>query len=189
MAASRCGRVGQCPSLPFRDVVFPAVAAADRMHRDLPSSFADPDYCVVARRNDSLGRARRWSLFGALAGVSLLVAAGCAAVGAWPVLPFSVVEIALLAGAFLWIDRHAGDWERLVVVGDRVIVERRQGRRQGRREFNRCWLRVELKAAAFERSPKLTLNGAGVSLPFGETLAVPERLAVARELRRLTARR
>ncbi len=159
------------------------------MHRDLPSSSADPDYCVVARRNDSLGRARRWSLFGVLAGVSLLVAAGCALAGAWPVLPFSIAEIALLAAAFFWVDRHAGDWERLVVAGDRVIVERQQGGRQGRREFNRCWLRVELKAEGFGRSPQLTLHSAGVSLPFGGTLAVPERLAVARELRRLTARR
>lgn len=128
-------------------------------------------------------------MFGALAGPSLLVAAGCAAVGAWPVLPFSIIEIVLLAGAFLWIDRHAGDWERLVVAGDRVIVERREGGRQGRREFNRCWLRVELRADGFGRSPQMTLHSAGVSLPFGAALTTTERLAVARELRRLTARR
>jgi hypothetical protein len=74
----------------------------------LPPLPADLEYCVVARRNDSLGRRPRWQVFGALAAVSLALAAAFAAVGAWPVLPYSALEIALLGLAFYYVERRAG---------------------------------------------------------------------------------
>src|SRR4029453_15025288 len=110
-----------------------------------PPLPAGLEYCVVARRNDSLGRGSRWQVFGALAAVSLILAAVFAVVGAWPVLPYSVLEIVLLGCAFYYVERRAGDWERLTVAGDRVVVEQVSGGERRRREFNRYWLRVEIE--------------------------------------------
>jgi uncharacterized membrane protein len=155
----------------------------------LPPLPADFEYCVVARGNDSLGRRRRWQVFGALAAVSLALALAFAAAGAWLVLPYSVLEVAVLACAFAWCDRHARDWERLTVAGDSVIVERQAGGRQERREFNRHWLRVEVDGHGFGRSPRVVLQGGGASWEFGHALPVRQRLAVARELRTLTGAR
>ena len=155
----------------------------------IPPLPADLEYCVVARANDSLGRRHRWQIFGALAAVSLVLALAFTAVGAWPVLPYSLLEIGVLACAFLWFERHAGDWERLVVAGDRVVVEQATGGKQVRREFNRYWLRVEVEAGGFGRSPQVVLRGGGASWEFGHALPAAERLAVARELRRLTGAR
>jgi uncharacterized membrane protein len=155
----------------------------------LPPLPADLEYCVVARSNDSLGRRHRWQVFGALAAVSLGLALAFAAAGAWPVLPYSLLEIGVLACAFGWCERHAADWERLVVAGDRVVVEQAKGRRRERREFNRYWLRVEVEPAGFGRSPRVVLRGGGASWEFGHALPAPERLAVARELRQLTGMR
>ena len=104
-------------------------------------------------------------------------------------LPYSLLEIGVLACAFLWFERHAGDWERLVVAGDRVVVEQATAGKQERREFNRYWLRVEVEAGGFGRSPQVVLRGGGASWEFGHALPAAERLAVARELRRLTGAR
>lgn len=155
----------------------------------LPPLPADLEYCVVARRNDSLGRRSRWQIFGALAAVSLILAAAFAVAGAWPVLPYSVLEIVLLGGAFYFVERHAQDWERLTIAGDRVVVEQMSGGKRERREFNRYWLRVEVDPGGFGRSPQVVLRSGGASWPFGGTLSVAERLAVAQELRRLTGAR
>lgn len=155
----------------------------------LPPLPADVEYCVVARGNDSLGRPRRWQVFGALAAVSLALAVAFAAAGAWLVLPYSLLEMAVLACAFAWFDRHAHDWERLTVAGDRVIVERSEGRTRERREFNRYWLRVEVDEPGFGGSPRVVLQGGGATCEFGHALPVPERLAVVRELRQLTGMR
>ena len=155
----------------------------------LPPLPADPEYCVVARGNDSMGRRRRWQVFGALAGVSLALALAFAAAGAWPVLPYSVLELAVLGCAFAWCDRHAGDWERLVVAGDRVVVEQAVGGKRERREFNRYWLRVDVEEGGYGRPPRVVLRGGGVSWEFGNALPAAERIAVARELRRMTGMR
>ena len=155
----------------------------------LPPLPADLEYCVVARRNDSLGRRPRWQVFGALAAVSLVLAAAFAVVGAWPVLPYSLLEIVLLGGAFYVVERRAEDWERLTIAGDRVVVEQVAGGKRERHEFNRYWLRVEVDPGGFGRSPQVMLRSGGASWAFGGTLPVAERLAVARELRRLTGAR
>ena len=60
---------------------------------------------------------------------------------------------------------------------------------QERREFNRHWLRVEVEREGFGRSPKVFLRGGGASSEFGHALPESERLAVARELRKLTGLR
>ena len=155
----------------------------------LPPLPADLEYCVVARRNDSLGRRPRWQVFGALAAVSLALAAAFAAVGAWPVLPYSALEIVLLGCAFYCVERRAGDWERLTIAGDRVVVEQVAGGKRERHEFNRYWLRVEVDPGGFGRSPQVILRTGSDAWGFGSALPVAERLAVARELRRLTGAR
>jgi uncharacterized membrane protein len=155
----------------------------------LPPLPAELEYCVVARGNDSLGRRQRWLVFAALAAVSLTLAAVFAMAGAWPVLPYSVLEIGVLAIAFAWFERHAGDWERLIVAGDSVIVERGVGNKHERREFNRYRLHVEVERQGLNRSPRLLLRGGGASWEFGHALPEGERLAVGRELRKLTGLR
>ena len=155
----------------------------------LPPLPADPEFCVISRRNDSLDQRRRWSVFALLASVSLIVALSCAVVGAWPVLPYSVLELACLAAAFAILERRAGDWERLTVAGDRVIVESAVGGRRQTREFNRRWLQVEVRERGIAHVPRLTLRFAGEAMEFGEALAPGRRVEVAKALRRLTAAR
>ena len=160
----------------------------------LPPPPDDPEFCVVARGNDSLGRRRRWQAFAALAGASLAVATVFAVAGAWPVLAYSLLEVGALACAFAWWDRHAEDWERLVVAGDTVIVERRTGSKRERRDFDRHRLRVEIvsvdQAAGWSgQAPRVVLRGGDAACEFGHALPAAERLAVARELRRLTGLR
>jgi len=121
-------------------------------------------------------------LFATLAAASFGLALAFAAVGAWLVLPYSAVEIALLAVAFAYIERRAGDWERLTVTGDRVVLERSIAGRRTRQEWNRPWLVV-------------AVNGDGVvrigneAVEFGRALPATERTAVARTLRRLASLR
>ncbi len=154
-----------------------------------PSLTVDPDYCLEARRNDSLGTRRRWTVFGALASLSLVLAVAFALAGAWPVVPYSALEIGVLAVAFAYIERHANDWERLTIVADQVVVERAFGGRHERREFNRYWVRVEVSESGVSRTPHVSLHSAGSAWSFGETLPVRERVAMAADLRRMLGAR
>lgn len=155
---------------------------------ELPPLPEPADYSVVSRHNAGLvARRHRWTAFGLVALVSLVVAASFALAGAWPVLPYSALEIALVGLAFAAVERRARDWERLTVAGDRVVVERSVGGRCERREFNRWWLRVEVDGVARAREPRLTLRFAGEAMDFGSALPPGRRVEVANTLRRLTA--
>ena len=82
-----------------------------------------PPFVHVSRPNRSLGPvARRWAL-GAIAFTTLGVAAGAAAFGAWPVMPFAGLEVALLVVAFRLVARHDADFERLEIGEHEVRVE------------------------------------------------------------------
>ena len=155
----------------------------------LPPLSVEPEFCVVARWNLSLAPRVRWRIFGALAAVNLTLAAAFVAVGAWLVLPYSIIELVVLACAFRFIERRASFWERLTIAGDRVIVERAAGGAPERREWNRKWLRVETTAARFGRPGRLYLCFGRERWEFGDALPRGEREAVARDLKRLTGAR
>ncbi|HEY1438010.1 MAG TPA: DUF2244 domain-containing protein [Casimicrobiaceae bacterium] len=145
------------------------------------------EFCAVSRRNDSLGSRARWTLFAGLCAVSMGMAVAFAAFGAWPVLPYSVIEMGVLCWAFSRIECHASDCERVTVRGDRIVVERIRGGVRTRREFNRFWTRLEVEADARDGALRLVLRHRGESLPFGEELPAHERAAIARDLRRALA--
>jgi uncharacterized membrane protein len=151
----------------------------------LPSS-AEPELCVVARRNDSLGARGRWTAFCMVAATSLALGAAFVVAGAWPVLPWSLVEIGALGVAFVCLERRAGEWERLIVQGDRVIVERVRGGAVVRREWSRYWLRVDTAPGRHGGPLRVMLRSAGEECEFGAALADDERRDVASRLRRLT---
>ena len=155
----------------------------------LPPPPAEPEFCVVARWNLSLPARSRWAVFGAIASFSLLLAGAFVMAGAWPVLPYSVLELTVLGLAFRYVERRATCWERLTIAGDRVTVERGAGGAVTRREWNRRWLRVETTAARFGRPPRLWLCFGGERWEFGEALPRESRDSLARDLKRLTGAR
>ena len=100
-----------------------------------------------------------------------------------------MLEIAVLAGAFAWIERPSRDWERLTVAGDRVFVERTIGGQFSMREWNRAWLRVEVAetgvggATAHRGSSATATRGSCCATPArrsNSARALPRRRAGAR---------
>jgi uncharacterized membrane protein len=140
------------------------------------------DYFLVAQRNNSLSRSERQWALGFICAASGVVALAFAAFGAWPVLPFAGLEIAVLYWAFRYIDRHAGDYERLEISGDRVVMEVCEGGVVRRMEFNRQWARVVMTDS--QGRSWLALRSHGREVEFGRHLTHEARERVARELRR-----
>jgi uncharacterized membrane protein len=151
----------------------------------MPPFHVEPELCVVARCNDSLGTRGRRIAFGLVAGVSLALGLGFVVAGAWLVLPYSLIEITVLAAAFICLERRAHEWERLIVEGERVIVERARGGKVHRREWNRRWLQVQTTAGRDGEPARMVLASEGQACEFGAALAQDRRGEVARQLRRL----
>jgi uncharacterized membrane protein len=141
---------------------------------------------VVSRRSDSFGRRSRWTVFASLCVVSFVTAIVFAALGAWLILPYTLVEMAVVYWAFRWYERRAADWEQLTVIGDSVIVEIERAGVRTKQQFNRPWVRVEYDPSS--GAPALGLRYAGHTVSFGADLPAAERARLARELKRLLGR-
>ena len=84
--------------------------------------------------------------------------------GAWPLIPFAGLEIVVLALALRCIWRRAGDFERVTIEGDRLVLLRCEGRELRRFEFNRCWARLVLSSGRGDLRVALRSHGREVEL-------------------------
>jgi uncharacterized membrane protein len=139
------------------------------------------EYVYVARRNNSLSSSGRLFFFAFILAVSLGIAAGFSFVfGAWPILPFAGLEMAVLYCAFRYMDNHAADYERITIRGCEVAIEVHEGAHITRRELNRHWSQVVCEADG----SRMTLRSHGRDIEVGRHLCAEQRLAMARELGR-----
>ncbi|MDB5865826.1 MAG: Protein of unknown function transrane [Betaproteobacteria bacterium] len=138
-------------------------------------------YEYTARRNNSLSSSGRQLVFSFILAVSLGIAAGFFLIfGAWPILPFAGLEMAVLYGALRYMDRHAADYERITVSGARVAIEVQEGSQVRRLELNRHWATVVWDADG----GRLALRFHGREIEVGRHLCEDRRREMARELNR-----
>lgn len=146
---------------------------------EIAECAAEFDY--TARRNNSLSSLGRRQAFIFILTVALGIAVAFSLVfGAWPIMPFAGIEMAVLYFAFRYIDRHADDYERITIRGDSVAVEVREGSRVTRQELERCWAQVVCEGGG----ARLALRSHGRELEVGRHLTGERRAQMALELRR-----
>lgn len=141
-------------------------------------------YSITARRNCSMSSSGRVFVFGVLFSVSLGISTGFALLGAWLIMPFAGLEMLVLYWAFRYMERHAGDFERITICGDRLTVECAQIDEVRRYEFNRYWAQIALRPDPEGRGCRLTLRSHGREVEFGTFLIDSERMALAHQLRK-----
>lgn len=150
---------------------------------DQPSPFS-----VTARPNSVASRSGLLVTMLILVPVCSAAGLGFILIGAWPVSIFMALHILALLGAFKYIERHTGDFERLTLADDRLILDTHTPDRDQHLEFNGFWVQVCLQTTSVGGGNSLCLRSHGKEVPFGQLLSDDERVAVSRELRRRLAR-
>ena len=116
-------------------------------------------------------------VFAVLALIVLAIGTGFALAGAWLVLPFAGLEVALLVGAYLFYARHAADYERISLGEGRLTIEIADGIENRSVELDPR--RVRLAMAKDER---LLLQAAKEQIEIGRHLDAEKRVEFASEL-------
>jgi uncharacterized membrane protein len=150
---------------------------------DVSGSASSLRYSITARPNCSLSPAGSFCVIASITLISLFVACGCALLGAWPVLPFAGAELLALVWCFHHVSRHAGDFERLSMDDDKVIVESHEPGRDKRVELSAYWARVVVDCMPDGGCRRLALRSHGREVEFGRHLGSEERLDLARQLK------
>jgi uncharacterized membrane protein len=147
----------------------------------MASCAGSPVFVHLSVPNRSLGAAgRRWAL-AAIAATTLGVAGFAASLGAWPVMPFAGLEVALLVLAFRVVQLHDGDYERVEVGEHEVVVEGRRAARGFRFVANRAWARLLVGLSGGRCTLQLAYGRQRVAV--GQLMSDAERRRLARELR------
>jgi uncharacterized membrane protein len=152
---------------------------AAKCHAD----FAPHEWTL--KRNCSMSPRQFASLIASLAIVSVGVASIFAYSGAWWILFFAFVEIAALLAAFVVYARHAGDYERIVVTPDAVIIEFNSGTEVVRQQAHPALARVEYPypAEAADGNSLIGLALGGKAVEVGRFVPHLKRESLAREIR------
>lgn len=140
----------------------------------------------LVRRNCALSPRQLGAWFGTLAVVSVGLAGVFAAHGAWLVLPFTAVELLALGIAFVAYARHAGDYERIVVTPERIVVERCLAGKTAQEEVGPQWARIEYESG---RRGVIRLVAGRQRVAIGRFLPEECREKLVRELRASLAAR
>lgn len=138
----------------------------------------------VVRPNQSLSAVGRNLVFCVTAAGSTAIAFAFSYVGAWPVLPFTGLELAALWFALRHNRLSADDFERIELEPERLTIETRRGALSLRHEWQPYWVRLEYVLPPERRSHRLLLRSHGKALEVGRLLTEEQKVALATELKR-----
>lgn len=135
---------------------------------------------LLLKRNCSISPAGLTKAYGLIALVTMGIAGVLASLGAWPVLPFAGLEIALLGIAFVMNGRHAADYERIELEGSRLVVEVCESDSVRRHETTPVLTRVRVSEEG--RATRILLEMPDGRVEIGRHLHAQARRELAGEL-------
>lgn len=143
---------------------------------------------IIIRPNNSLSAKASVRVLLFLVLVISLVAIGFASMGAWLVLPFAGLEIAVVTYAFYAVYVHSADFESITIDDDWLIVEKKSREKFSKTEFKRYWVQIterEVESSYGVKAKKgLYIRSHGKEVEFGRDFMTDgQRSLLARELR------
>ncbi|MCB1942055.1 DUF2244 domain-containing protein [Accumulibacter sp.] len=138
----------------------------------------------LARPNSALSVAASNWVFAATAAFSGAIALTFSYFGAWPVLPFTGLDLALLWYALRHVQATANDFERITLEAERLTIETRRGARFERHEFHPYWARLHRPKSPAHAGHRLLIGSHGKLVEVGRLLTAEQRMTLGNELQK-----
>jgi uncharacterized membrane protein len=132
-------------------------------------------------RNCSITPRQLGALYASLCAISLGISMGFWWQGATLIAPFALLELAVLALAFLAYARHATDAEHIVLDATQLHIEVEHAGERRHSVFQREWVRVHHPDA---HAALIEISSHGRTIRVGRHVRPELRLAIAGEIRR-----
>jgi uncharacterized membrane protein len=126
-----------------RQRVFKAIKARKSMQYQWIHEAQSQQQTWLFKRNCALSPRQLAMWFGGLSLMSLSIATGFVAYGAWFVLIFACIEVIALGVAFVVYAKHAADYDRVIFSPSSVRVEKSEGGKVKQFHLEPSWLKVE----------------------------------------------
>jgi len=141
---------------------------------------------LVIRTNQSMTWKENLIFLYLASTVAIIIATFCMFLGFWLVLPFTGLEISLLAVCLYKVSRRTSVCEVVTIKDDQIIVERGRRQVEERSVFSRYWVKVALSAPTHQwYASKLLIGSHGKQIEVGQDLIEEERVNLAETLAQL----
>ena len=143
---------------------------------------------VVLRPNNSLTWKLNLVLLLVVAGVSLSIALSFLIAGAWVILPFSLVELILLALCIHYVAKQCARQEVITISEYEVVVEMGIRKPTKKACFQRIWSKFFVRPGKRAQDPeKVVSRSHGDELELGEFLNKEDKADLVKILRKTVA--
>jgi uncharacterized membrane protein len=142
-------------------------------------SFDGTSWSWHLKRNISISPTQMALIFTVLGLISLAIGAGFYMLGASLVLPFSLLEIAVLLIAYFYNAVHANDYEKLVLSEKNVAIETKIGFKTSHVQFSRSLTRIDRD---LQKNALITFKHGNQSTLFGQFVHANLRPTLAKEI-------
>ncbi|MEF8724066.1 DUF2244 domain-containing protein [Candidatus Accumulibacter phosphatis] len=136
-----------------------------------------------ARRDYSLSVSERKWVFLATATWLAAIAITFSYFGAWPILPFTGLELALLWWALRQIDATTEDFERITLEAELLTIETRRGTLLQRHAFHPYWAQLQFDQPPGQQQ-RLLIRSHGKEVEVGRWLSEEQKRALGNELKK-----
>jgi uncharacterized membrane protein len=137
-----------------------------------------------ARRDCSLSLVERKWVFLVTAAWSGAIAITFSYFGAWPVLPFTGLELALLWWALRQINASAEDFEKITLEAERLTIETRRGALLQRHTFHPYWAQLQFDQPPGHQQRRLLIRSHGKEVEVGCWLTEEQKSLLGNELKK-----
>ena len=124
-------------------------------------------------------------MFVGLTVFALIVGVGFLLAGAWLVLPFAGLELAVVGAVLYRVARHHDDHERIVVDRDWLTIVRRRRGHERHDQFQRYWAKVSLERRRGWYPSRLLVGSHGRWVEIGADVSEEERRVLAVRMRKI----
>lgn len=141
---------------------------------------------IVLRPNQSWTWRYNLYLLYTLLTVSLVMGAFFIYVGAWVILPFSLLELSVLLACMYYCLRRAQRQEVITVTEDHVTVEQGRQKPEASKQFIRFWSQFIVTPARHPWSAcQVSIRSHGEELELGDFLNKEDKTLLVNELKRV----
>ena len=117
--------------------------------------------------------------------VAFLIGGFMLILGAWPVLPFLGLEVAVLVVVFLMLQRRSTFYDLVEARGDQVDLRQKSQHGETSGTLNRYWTQIKLSGGPHWYPSRLLVGSHGKFVEIGAALTEEDRIRTAKELQRM----
>ena len=141
---------------------------------------------IILKPNASWSwRANLYVLY-TLMGISVSIGVGFLLMGAWLVLPYSMIEMAVLTACIVYCVRQCNRKEVITISEDEVLVQRGIYKPMEHWNYKRMWARFMVRAPRHPWDPAVvSIRSHGKELELGSFLSKRDKSALIEQLRRV----